>query len=100
MALPLRAQLLMSDDFTSYSNGTLTGQGAWTTKNSSNLVLNVTNTTPLTYAGYNGGGGRYVVPSAGSIPYNQRLQYPTTNWAATGSQKFFVSFLVRVSSVG
>ena len=57
---------LLYDDFTGLTIGNLAGQSGWT-KGGSGPDATVGNTTPLTYAGYNGGGAEYVimpVPSA------------------------------------
>lgn len=96
-----RAQLLATDDFNSYSNGSLSGQGAWITSNSANLIFNVSESNPIPYACYKGGdGGRFVTPAAGGVPYNQRLRYSTTTFVASSDQTFFVSAIVRPTAAG
>lgn len=98
---PARAQLLAAEDFNLFSNGNLSGQGAWITLNASNLAFAVSTTNPIAYACYNGGdGGRHVAPSAGGVPYNQRLRYPTTNVSSIADQTFFVSAVVRPTAAG
>lgn len=95
------AQLLAMDDFNSYSNGNLSGQGAWITANSANLIFNVSDSNPIPYGCYNGGdGGRFVSPVSGGLPYNQRLRYPTTSFVASTDQTLFVSALVRPTAAG
>ena len=53
-------QSLLVDDFTGLTTGNLAGQSSWT-KGGTGPDATVANTTPLTYQGYNGGGGEYVI---------------------------------------
>jgi hypothetical protein len=52
--------LLMSEDFSAYSAGPLAGQGGWIHGGSGTDAPAVTSATPLTYPGYNFGGGNYL----------------------------------------
>ena len=97
------SQLLISENFTGYSNGNLNGQGGWTATGNSDYVQ-VATTTPLTYSGYTSG-TQYVNVTQradyGSSP-TKRPDDPYKSFTGgnisvnTGNTTFYMSFLVRV----
>ncbi|MER3465584.1 MAG: hypothetical protein C4329_15405, partial [Chitinophagaceae bacterium] len=91
-------QLLFSDDFTGYTvNTNLASQNSWT-KGGSGPDVTIQNTTPLTYAGYNGGGGEYVVmPTPSSTTSRVYKTFNSTPAPATNT--FYYSFLLNLNSV-
>ncbi len=99
-AMNANAVLLLSDDFTGYSAnlGGNTGgspSGTWT-KSGSGPDATIASSTVLTYSGYNGGGGNYVLmPTASSS--SSRSYKGFTPTSAAGNT-FFVSFLLKLSS--
>ena len=90
-------QLLLSEDFTSLNvNSNLATQNSWL-KGGSGPDLTVANTSPLSYLGYNGGGGNYVqMPN--SSPTTSRVYKGFTSTSAAG-KTFYLSFLMNLSSV-
>lgn len=108
------SQLLISENFTGYTNGNLntafTGQGGtykWTASSvfSSDWVQ-VANNTPLTYSGYTSG-TQYVNLTAKDDGFFQFPDDPTksftgaTSVSTNAATTFYMSFVVRVpSSVG
>ena len=91
-----RATLLLTEDFTGYAAGNLGGQGTWT-QAGSGPVATVASTTPLTYSGYNGGGGNYAVMPAPSTTSSRCYKgFTTTTSAGT---TFYVSFLLNLTAV-
>lgn len=97
----VQAQLLLTENFNDYANGTLSGQGSWVGLNVSSLAFHVDNAAPVPYACYAGGnGGRYAAPAAGGTPYTQRLSQNTTSWIASTSQTFYTAFVIHVSAAG
>ncbi len=89
-------QLLLTEDFTGYTTSTnLAGQGSWT-KGGSGPDATVSNTTPLTYAGYNGGDGEYIVMPT-STNTASRVYKSFTSTTAIGNT-FYVSFLLRIAT--
>lgn len=96
-----QAQLLVTENFNDFANGTLSGQGSWVGLNVSSLAFQVDNAAPVPYACYAGGdGGRYAAPAAGGAPYTQRLRQNTTSWIASTSQTFYTAFVITVSAAG
>jgi hypothetical protein len=92
----LSAQSLLVEDFTGLTTGaTLVGQSSWV-KGGSGPEPTVQNSTPLTYAGYNGGGGEYVQMPAGSAT-SSRVYKPFTTTPA-GTNTFYYSFLLNLSA--
>ena len=67
------SQLLINENFESYTNGNLNGQNGWTATGNSDRVQ-VANSSPLTYPGY-ASGSKYVNVTrrgdyfAGSFPF-------------------------------
>lgn len=102
------SQLLISENFESYSNGNLNGQGGWTATGNSDRVQ-VANSSALTYSGY-ASGSKYVNVTrrddywTGSFPFytNNTPDDPYKNFIGSTSLStgtattFFMSFLVRV----
>src|SRR5690349_24883870 len=72
-----QAQLLMSDGFNGYSNGSLSGQGSWGVVNDSGLAFQIDDAVAGTYGCYSDG-GRHGSPASGSAPDNQRPGDPTS----------------------
>ncbi|MFA6979188.1 MAG: T9SS type A sorting domain-containing protein [Ignavibacteriaceae bacterium] len=87
-----------SDDFTGLTVATnLAGQSSWT-KGGSGPDVTISNTTPLTYEGYNSGGAEYVVmgtPTGTSSRVYKTFATPVTSLA---NSTFYYSFLLNVSS--
>jgi len=92
------AQQLLYQNFDSFSNGTLSGQGTWVTENSNSIQIDVNNTNPI--AGCFGGGGRYITPQTVATFTTERVYFPTTNWVANTDQSFYLSFLINLSNAG
>jgi len=82
-----------SDDFTGLTVATnLAGQSNWT-KGGSGPDVTISNTTPLTYEGYNSGGAEYVVmgtPTATSSRVYKTFATPVTSLV---NSTFYYSFL-------
>ena len=90
-----RATLLLTDDFTGYSAGNLGGQGAWT-QSGTGPAAAAASTTPLTYSGYNGGGGNYaVIPTATAS--SSKCYKSFTSTTAIGNT-FYASFLLNLTT--
>ncbi len=90
------ATLLLTDDMTGYTTAAnLDGQGSWTFSGSGPHST-VQNTTPLTYSGYNGGGGNYVVMGTPSGT-TSRTYKGFTSTTAIGNT-FYASFLIRLTA--
>lgn len=86
-----------SDDFTGLTTSSnLATQSSWT-KGGSGPDVTVANATPLTYAGYNSGGGEYVVMPAGTSTSSRvfKLYTPITSYAGS---TFYFSFLLRLTA--
>lgn len=92
------AQQLLYQNFDSFSNGSLSGQGTWVTENSNTIKINIDNAASIT--GCFGGGGRYITPQTAATLTTERLSFPTTNWVTNASQCFYLSFLIDISSAG
>lgn len=92
------AQLLVNEEFTALANGNLSGQGGWTTVNNTSITMTADNTASLSAC--TGAGGRYVQTGTAATFTTERLSYPTTNFAATGSQVFYLSFVLNVLNAG
>lgn len=95
IALTVHAQLVLNENFTGYTNGTLKGQGRWVDQNSGNEVI-VNNALPLQYFTYPCG-GQYISTDHvdGKDPYkpfSARIQ-------TTTSKTVFMSFVVRINEV-
>lgn len=89
------AQSLVNEDFTGYSTGNLATQGGWT-KAGTGPDAAVANASPLTYSGYNGGGGNYVqIPASSNTTSNVRLGFTLTS---SGTNTIYYSFLLNLSS--
>ncbi|HRP42903.1 MAG TPA: hypothetical protein PLM26_12210, partial [Saprospiraceae bacterium] len=93
----MNGQTLLVEDMTGYTTGTnLAGQGSWT-KGGSGPDATVDNATPLTYTGYNGGGGNYgQMPSPAGTTSRVYKSFTQTTIAANGA--VYWSFLVNLSS--
>jgi len=88
-----------TDDFTGLTAGNLATQSGWT-KGGSGPDATIDNVTPLTYGGYNGGGGEYVViPTATSTSSRVFKLFTAPVTAYTGST-FYFSFLLRLTTAG
>ena len=89
--------LLINEDFTGLTTSSnLAGQGSWT-KGGSGPDVTVSNSTSLTYSGYNGGGGNYVSIPSGNVT-TSRVYRGFTATTAIGNS-FYVSVLLRLSAV-
>lgn len=102
------SQLLINENFESYTNGNLNGQNGWTATGNSDRVQ-VANSSPLTYPGY-ASGSKYVNVTrrgdyfAGSFPfftYNTpddpyKSFIGSTSLSPGTATTFFMSFLVMV----
>lgn len=93
-----KAQLLVSEEFTALANGNLSGQGVWTTVNSTSITMTLDNSASLSAC--TGAGGRYVQTGTAATFTTERLSYPTTNFTATASQVFYLSFVLNVLNAG
>jgi hypothetical protein len=89
------AALLLTEDFTGYSAGNLGGQGLWT-QSGTGPVATVASATPLTYSGYNGGGGNYAVMPAPSSTTSKCYKGFTST--ASAGNTFYVSFLLNLAT--
>jgi len=85
------------DDFTSYSAGTLANQGSWARSGTGTDLTVTVPGTALTYSGYNGGGGNYVVTATANTMADQYTKAFTTG-TNPGTNTFYYSFLLNVSS--
>lgn len=92
IAFTTKAQLVINENFTGYTNGNLSNQGNWVTTSGSPDVQ-VASTTPLTYTGYNAGGPYITVSS--NIGKDPHKKFSTTVSTAS-TTTFYWSFLVRV----
>ena len=95
-----RATLLLTDDFTGYSGNldSNTGgspSGIWT-KGGSGPSATIANTTALTYSGYNGGGGNYVV--MGTPGSTTSKEYKGFTSTTTIGNTFYASFLLNLTA--
>ena len=95
------SQLLFSEDFTAYTAGPLAGQGGWTHAGSGLDAPAVTNTTPLTYAGYQYGGANYLNFATNSSTtgrvYKDFTTDTTTSMLHPGTV-VYVSFLLNLNT--
>ena len=98
LAHSIYAQLLMNEEFSSLSNGNLSGQGSWTTVNNTSITMTVANASPLSAC--TGIGGRYVQTGAGATFTTERLSFPTADYVASAGQVFFLSFVLNVTNPG
>jgi hypothetical protein len=92
--------LLFSEDFTGYNAAVLTGQGSWIGVGQGLTIPMVAATTPLTYSGYNGGGGNYLnfaTNSASTGRVYKDFSDTTTDVAATGTTVYY-SVLLNLSA--
>src|ERR1035437_784386 len=89
------SQLLFSEDFTGLTVGTLIGQSSWTQAGGSDF-LSVATTTPLTYTGYNGGGGAYATMPVWTGTSRVIKLFSPTGVVATGNVYYF-SFLLNLT---
>lgn len=91
------AQLLLNDDFTGLTTASnLAGQSSWT-KGGSGPDVTVQDTAQLTYTGYNGGGGPYVLMPVTSSATSSRV-YKSFASTAASTNTFYYSFLLNISS--
>jgi hypothetical protein len=90
------SQLLFSEDFTGYTVGALVGQNGWA-QGSGTAALTVANTTPLTYTGYNGGGGNYAVMPTGSATARVFKTFTPAGVVASGNV-YYISFLINITA--
>jgi DNA/RNA endonuclease YhcR with UshA esterase domain len=97
LSISTRAQVF-KDDFTGLTVGaTLAGQSGWT-KGGSGPDVSVANASPLTYAGYSGGGAEYVVmptPTASTSKVYKSFPTPVTSFTGT---TFYCSLLLRITA--
>ena len=82
-------QILLTDDFTGLTTSNLATQSSWT-KGGTGPDATVQNTIPLTYNGYNGGGGEYAQMSTANST-TSRVYKGFTATTAVGNT-FYVSF--------
>lgn len=96
IAFTANAQLVLNENFNSYTNGNLGTQNNWA-QPSSGTDVQVASATPLTYTGY-GSGSKYITVSSnnGTDPYKV---FPNAATIPTnGSRYIYMSFVVRVTS--
>ncbi|MDP3149641.1 MAG: T9SS type A sorting domain-containing protein [Ignavibacteria bacterium] len=87
-----------SDDFTGLTTATnLAGQSSWT-KGGTGPDATVDNATPLTYEGYNGGGGEYVVMPVGVATSSRVFKLFTTPITSYTGTTVYFSFLLRLTA--
>ena len=87
--------LILTEDFTNYTNGNLGTQGSWV-QNGSGTDVQVASSAPLSYSGYGSAGGSYVTVSQTNGFDPHKLFSSTV--ATSSSSTFYVSFLINVSS--
>ena len=89
---------VFSDDFTGLTTGTnLAGQSSWT-KGGSGPDATVDNATPLTFSGYNGGGGEYVVMPTGTGTASRVYKTFTSPVTFASGSTIYFSVLLRLTS--
>jgi len=96
-AVTLKAQLVLNENFTNYTNGNLNGQPVGAPWNSSGVGtdVQVATTTPLGYAGYTSG-TQYVTIS-GSSNVNSVKDF-STSISSSSTRYVYTSFVLRVTS--
>jgi hypothetical protein len=92
------SQLLFSEDFTGLTAGTIIGQSGWT-QGGGTLFLSIANTTPLTYTGYNGGGGAYAVMPVGTSSSARVFKTFTPTGVVASGNVYYISFLLNLTQV-
>jgi hypothetical protein len=94
IALTANAQLVINENFTSYTTGNLGTQGGWLQVGSGTDVQ-VKNTSQLTYSGYTSGTNYITVDNVSSLsPYKPF----SVNVPADVTQTIYMSYLVRVTN--
>lgn len=93
IAMTANAQLVINENFSSYTTGNLGTQGGWV-QNGTGTDVQINNTTPLTRAGYTSGGNYLTVDNvAGKDPHKPF----SVDVPANVAQTIYMSFLVRVN---
>ena len=93
------AQLLLNEDFTGLTVGNLDGQSGWLFAGSGAVHATVANTTPLTYTGYNGGGGEYMNFASNNATTSRAYKsFATSVSAITPGTTVYYSLLMNLSA--
>ena len=93
IAMTTRAQLVFNENFTGYTTGGLNGQGSWTSSGSGSDVQ-VANSSPLTYSGYNSG-AEYITTSMGNNKSSVKTFSPDISTST--AQTMYMAFVINVS---
>jgi hypothetical protein len=90
------SQLLFTEDFTGLTAGTVIGQSGWT-QGGGALFPSIANTTPLTFTGYNGGGGEYAVMPVGTSSSARVFKTFTPTGVVASGNVYYISFLLNLT---
>jgi hypothetical protein len=95
IALTVNAQLVVNENFTGYTPGSLGTQGGWE-QFGSGTDVQIATTTPLTYTGYTSGFNYATISRiANGTDPRKAFSLPVNT---TGNKVIYLSFLVRVNS--
>ncbi|HEY1201254.1 MAG TPA: hypothetical protein VGE79_09750, partial [Niastella sp.] len=97
LALTVHAQLVINENFTTYTTGNLGTQGGWVQLGSGQDVQIVNNSSPLVYPGYTAGTNYATIARVDGTDPRKAFSLPITTTATT-NKVIYVSFLVRVTS--
>ncbi|MEI8084656.1 MAG: lamin tail domain-containing protein [Paludibacter sp.] len=95
-------QLLVNEDCTaatttkSTATAIASGGLGWSSNGSGTTTFIVQNTSPITYTGYNGGGGNYIAVTKGN---STSINVGPTFSATASTNTFFYSFLINVGTL-
>jgi hypothetical protein len=93
------AQPLFYEDFTGLTTSiSLAGQSSWIKGTASGPEATVSNTSPLTYAGYNGGGGEYAQIPAGTSTASRIYKTFSNPGIASGTKTFYYAILLNLTA--
>jgi hypothetical protein len=95
IALTANSQLVIQENFSAYTNGPLGTQGGWA-QFGSGTDVQISTTTPLIYTGYTSGTQYAVVSSNDGTDPRKPF---TSSITTSGSVTFFMSFVVRVTTL-
>jgi hypothetical protein len=95
IALTANAQLVINENFTTYTDGNLDVQGGWV-PGAGTPDVQVASTTPLTYPGYISGTRYATVSSVDGKDPHKLFSTPPVN--TSSDVTFFMSFVIRVSA--
>ncbi len=88
-------QILVNDDFSNYTLGNICSNSNWT-GTSSPPIINIENTTPITFQGYNSSGGNYIKYDKESTDYNSLVRRKIITETAKEGDIFYFSFLFKL----